>query len=365
MGTVDSVTRRTTNVTFFRQRTKECQPSRSCRLPMKMCPTHPLLCWSLLILWAFQSETTKGEVCQDELSIDNLQVSSFSEQKYDIVNIAEDDNFRCFLYPTNLLNCSWNFPTSLQEAQLSIYISICDNNSTVHSLSLISEEHSGSTSVVLREYEKLYVIMRFNVSLHRKWAVYNYVYDTEMMEVLPPPGNVSASVKDSGLVVTWDMPRGRANYQPSCFEYQLDMGHQEESPIQRCDLFYTIPNANPESTYNVRVRTRKTDGCFGPKLWSDWSNTVTIEQSFYTLNITVIVAIAVGIPMILLSLLLFVRNQRVTQVLYPTIPRPPLKYKYFLEENNVFNFYHLTPSVKYEEEITVVEDTEKQLMKSL
>ncbi|XP_077391739.1 uncharacterized protein LOC144028029 [Festucalex cinctus] len=332
---------------------------------MKVGPVHPRVCCSLLILLAFQSETSDVDVCQDKKSIDNLRVLSSSGQNYDFVDIDENENFHCLLYLTNLLNCSWTFPTLFREAQLHVYFSVCDHNNTVHPLSLLSEEHSGSMTTVLREYEMLYVIVHFNVSLNHTWAVYSYVYNTEMMEVLPPPGNIVASLKDVDLAVTWDMPRGRANYTPSCFEYQLDVGNQEKSPIHSYQPYYTIQNANPASTYNVRVRSRKSFACLGSQLWGDWSNTVTIEPSFYTLNIPVIVTIALGIPMILLTLLLLVRNQRVAKVLYPTIPHPPLKYKYFLEENNTFNFYHPSPSAKYEEEITVVEDTEKQLIKSL
>ncbi|XP_077415536.1 cytokine receptor common subunit gamma-like [Vanacampus margaritifer] len=331
---------------------------------MKVGPVHPLVCCSLLILWAFQSETSDGDVCQNKKSIDNLRPLSSSGQDNDFVDINENENFQCLLYLTNVLNCSWTFPTLLKEAQLHVYFSICDNINTVQPLSLLSEEHSGSTSIALREYEMLYVIVQFNVSLNHTWAVYGYVYNTEMMEVLPPPGNICASLKGVDLAVTWDVPRGRANYPPSCFEYQLDVGNQDKSPITNYQPYYKIQNANPASTYNVRVRSRKNFACLGSQSWSDWSKTITIEPSFYTLNIPVIVTIALGIPMILLTVLLLVRNQRVAQVLYPTIPRPPLKYKYFLEENNTLNFYHPAPSAKYEEEITVVEDTEKQLIKS-
>ncbi|KAM9791368.1 granulocyte-macrophage colony-stimulating factor receptor subunit alpha-like [Syngnathus typhle] len=327
---------------------------------MKMCPLHPLVCCSLLILWAFQSaETTNAEVCQNEKSPDNLQLLSSSLHEHNFMDIHEDKNFTCFLYPTNLLNCSWTFPTLDKESQLYVHISICDNNSTVQPLNLISKQHSGSTCIALKQYEWLYVIIQFNVSLHHTWAVYSYVYDTEMMEVLPPPGNISASVKDKDLVVTWNKPRGRANSNSLCFEYELAVGNPEQILIPSRELSHTMPNANPASTYSVKIRTKQTSDCSGSRSWSDWSDTIIIQQSFYTFNITIIVAIALGIPMILLTLLLLVRNHRVAQVLYPTIPRPPLKYKHFLEENNAFNFYHPAPSVKYEEEITVVEDAEK------
>nr|XP_057923351.1 interleukin-5 receptor subunit alpha-like [Doryrhamphus excisus] len=316
----------------------------------------PLL---LLILWAFQSaEATNSEVCNDDQSINNLQVLSSSDPDYDVVDIEKNTNFFCGLYPTNILNCSWTFLDLQQDAELYVYISVCDNTSTVHPLSLVSEEHFGSTSMALKEHEMLHVVLHFNVSLQHTWAVYSYVYDTEMMEVLPPPGNISASVRNEDLVVTWQVPRGRAYYNPSCFEYQLDVGDKEKAKVLGSQLSYTVHNVDPSFTYGVRLRARKMFTCLGSPQWSHWSNTVMIEQTCETVNITVIVLITLGIPMILLALLLFFRHQRLAEVLYPTIPRPPLKYKHFLEESSSLNFYHPFSSVKCEEVITVVEETE-------
>ncbi|XP_077580695.1 granulocyte-macrophage colony-stimulating factor receptor subunit alpha-like isoform X2 [Stigmatopora nigra] len=295
------------------------------------------LCCSLLICWAIQSEATDVEVCQDVKTINNLCVLHSPGPAHVIVEIQDKENFNCYLYPTNLLNCSWTFLTLHQNAQLYVYISICDNHSTVHSFSLSSKEHYGSISIAPREYKKLYVIVKFNVSWHHKWVVYSYVFDAEMMEVLPAPGNISASVQDEGIVLKWDAPQGRANYNSRCFEYELDVELQEKNLINTKQVSYTLPNTDPLSTYRARIRARKLSSCLGSQSWSDWSNTIKIEHSFDTLNIMTILPIALGIPLIFLILLVLFRTQRFKQVLYPTIPRPPLKYKYFLEENNMLN----------------------------
>ncbi|XP_061549950.1 interleukin-5 receptor subunit alpha-like isoform X6 [Phycodurus eques] len=245
----------------------------------------------------------------------------------------------------------------------SLTCSICENNGTVRPLRPTSREHSGSASVALREDELLYVTVRFNVSLRQRWVVYGYAYDAEMMEVSPPPGNVRASVRDVDLAVTWDAPRAAAGRHPACFQYQLDVGRQKKWTIRSGELSYTIPNVDRASDLSVRLRARKSAACLGSPSWSRWSNTVTIERSSDPLDITRTVWFALGIPVILVALfcLLRVHRLRVKEVLYPTIPRPPLKYKYFLDENNTFDFYLPATSVKCEEEITVVEDTEKQL----
>lgn len=51
----------------------------------------------------------------------------------------------------------------------------------------------------------------------------NFVCATE---VLSPPHNISASVKDGDLLVSWALPYSQVSSNPSCFEYQLDMGDQ-------------------------------------------------------------------------------------------------------------------------------------------
>ncbi|XP_061549947.1 granulocyte-macrophage colony-stimulating factor receptor subunit alpha-like isoform X3 [Phycodurus eques] len=337
---------------------------RTCRSAMKSCRAQALVRCGLLIVAAFQSEAADVDACQGENLIANLRALSSSEADFgDTVYIEENETFNCSLYPNDVLNCSWAFPALPADAQLYVSISICENNGTVRPLRPTSREHSGSASVALREDELLYVTVRFNVSLRQRWVVYGYAYDAEMMEVSPPPGNVRASVRDVDLAVTWDAPRAAAGRHPACFQYQLDVGRQKKWTIRSGELSYTIPNVDRASDLSVRLRARKSAACLGSPSWSRWSNTVTIERSSDPLDITRTVWFALGIPVILVALfcLLRVHRLRVKEVLYPTIPRPPLKYKYFLDENNTFDFYLPATSVKCEEEITVVEDTEKQL----
>lgn len=44
-----------------------------------------------------------------------------SEPGFEAEKNAVIDNFRCLLYPTNLLNCSWSFDTFQVDPQLSVY----------------------------------------------------------------------------------------------------------------------------------------------------------------------------------------------------------------------------------------------------
>ncbi|XP_076600413.1 uncharacterized protein LOC143328877 [Chaetodon auriga] len=326
---------------------------------MKLFPVRSIVWLSLLVLWASLSETEANnpDVCQDEKFVGDLQ--PFPELGDYVELDAVIDKFLCLLYPTNVLNCTWSFHTLQKATQLSVYISVCDNERAVHSLNYPSAERVGSRSLALREHEVLYVILQFNVTLHDMWTVYTYTYNMAMLEVLPPPQNISASVKHGDLLVTWDLPSSRVDSNPLCFEYQLDMGDQERAKNVINQLSYTELNADPSHTYSVRMRVRNIDLCQENPQWSDWSHAVTVEQSVFKLNTLVIISISLGIPMIFLAVLLLVRYQRVSEVLFPPIPRPPLKYIYFLEKNDTFNFFRPAPSPEPVEEITEVEDTEQ------
>lgn len=302
-----------------------------------------------------ETEANNQDVCQDEKFIADLQVSSSQDVELEAVI----HNFLCLLYPTNILNCSWSFHTLQKAAQLTVYISICDNERAVHALNYSSAERVGSRSLALREHEVSYVILQFNATLHDTWTLYTYTYNMAMLEVLSPPQNISASIKDGDLLVTWGLPFSRIGSNPTCFEYQLDMGDQEKLKSLTNQLLYIEGNADPGRTYSVRMRARKIDSCQENPQWSDWSHTVTVEQSVYKLNTLVIISISLGIPMIFLAVLLLVRYQRVSEILFPPIPRPPPKYIYFLEKNDTFNFFHPAPPPEPVEEITEVEDTEQ------
>nr|XP_019962339.1 PREDICTED: interleukin-5 receptor subunit alpha-like [Paralichthys olivaceus] len=319
-----------------------------------------LVLWSsFLVMWQSEGvmEGNNQDVCQGEKFFEELHVRNSSLHEIRLEKTDVKETFTCLLYPSNRLNCSWSFLTE-EDMQLSVCISVCDDDTMVQSLSQSTEEHVGSKSLVLQQHKDLFVILQFNMSQHDKWTVYTYMYELDDLEVLSPPSNISAAVKDGSLLVTWRRPK---NDPPPCFEYQLDLDNQEPPKHLRSQLSYTELSADPTFTYRVRMRTRKTDKCIGSAQWSEWSPTVTVESSSQPdkLNMLLIISISLGIPMILLALLLLVHHQRLSKLLFPPIPCPPPKYIYFLEENETFIFFHPMLQSKAEEVITKVEDKEE------
>lgn len=55
-----------------------------------------------------------------------------------------------------------------------------------------------------------------------------YFVNVFATEVLSPPSNISASVKDGRLLVAWGLPGSRTTNNKDCFKYELDLGDKVE-----------------------------------------------------------------------------------------------------------------------------------------
>ncbi|CAN9503057.1 unnamed protein product [Ophioblennius macclurei] len=330
---------------------------------MKLFPVRFLLWSSLLVSRVLLSGTEGSSLnfCQEKNSADNVQVQTDKNTESDYADTSDlDETFVCLLYPSNHLNCSWSFHTLQEDSQLSVQISVCNDSVEVNSQEYKSVEREGSATLYVPESGMSSVVLHLNTSRHGEWKTYTCVYEKDIVDLLHPPSNVSASVKDKNLSVTWGLPRSRVPHHHECFEYQLDMGDQNEYRTITGHLSYNESNADPTRAYRLRMRARISEQCYGCTEWSDWSHAVVVEQSHYTLNPLVVVLLSLGIHLILLAVLLLLRHFRVLELLFPPIPRPPPKYKYFLEKSDGFNFFHPAMTARSEEEITEVEDIEKK-----
>ncbi|XP_034039787.1 granulocyte-macrophage colony-stimulating factor receptor subunit alpha-like isoform X2 [Thalassophryne amazonica] len=312
--------------------------------------------WSIVqVLDASQCDRLDDDVdvCQENLGSNDLIKLKKHEMPHEI---DSDETYSCLLYPTNILNCSWSVQGLPNQSQLCVHLCICQGKKTVQTLNFPCDWTVGSHSELQPDLKTFDVIFLFNVSLQNSWVVYADKYDAYMLEVLSPPPNISAAVRDGGLLVTWDLPHTRVAYAAACFEYELNIDDPQGSNIFTDKQSYTESNIDPTRAHKVRMRTRTHSTCHGSNHWSAWSHTVMVENSVQTLNTAVIISISLGVPMILLAVLLVFRLQRVNKILFPPVPCPPPEYKNFLEKNEPFNFSHPPHLTKNEEVITEVED---------
>nr|XP_015812958.2 granulocyte-macrophage colony-stimulating factor receptor subunit alpha [Nothobranchius furzeri]XP_054607464.1 granulocyte-macrophage colony-stimulating factor receptor subunit alpha [Nothobranchius furzeri] len=325
---------------------------------MELLPALPICWYCLLVLLMSRHETEA--VLSDVCLLDNDDVFLLNSTGLDeVVGITNfKESFACVLYPSDLLNCSWSFLTLEKDTHLSIVMSECKEDTPVDLESKLSVPRVGFW--VLNMSQKDHVIVCFNMTKDVEWMVNIRRYEMDLIRPLSPPTNVCASIEGTHLYISWNLPDSNNIANPDCFEYQLDLGEQEDLRMLTGTLQYVELNAASSRSYRVRIRTRTSQYCHGYQHWSQWSPTVSLaaEEPWYTLDPLVIVAICLGIPMILLAVLLMVRHQRLTSILFPPIPRPPPQYKYFLEKGDPVCFYPSVPE-KHEEEITEVEDAEQ------
>ncbi|XP_020566582.1 prolactin receptor [Oryzias latipes] len=310
---------------------------------------------SFLLSLASQSVSAEnyGDVCEDYLS-DHVHLMNSNGGTEAIENKDVEHTFTCLLYQTDVLNCSWSFHTSEKDMGMSVFIGVCKDQELVDSKRQNSVERTGSLSWEIDRENVQYVTLRFNTSLLDKWTTYTLSFEKLSLIVLPSP-SVSALIKDGDLKISWEIP-GRDEIKASWYDLQLDMGDQGNVKNLTEKLSYTEPNVDPSITYRLRMRTKISELYAWNSQWSEWSPIFTLEKT-NPLNPLVILGILLVIPMILLAVLLLVRHQRLSNFLFPPIPRPPQKYQYFLEKIDPLSFSCPAPPASQEEEITEVEDT--------
>ncbi|CAB1326557.1 unnamed protein product [Coregonus sp. 'balchen'] len=290
-------------------------------------------------------------------------------------NLSDSGLAHCLIYPTNQLNCSWKFHGLPNDRQSYASVFVCRETERISNVDCVTEAiggqgAQGGTGNADRvvghvsagcqgsvDNSVTSVILTFNVSRPDVWCIYTHKYHTRDIDVLRPPTNITAWIREGVLLVQWGLPSSRFSTKPSCFHYQLQINGQVSDLEER--LTYSETNADPTHSYDVRMRVRKSSYCRGSQHWSSWSNTIKVApfESPNQLNSLVVAAIALGIPMILLSLLLLIRLQR--ERLFPHIPGPPLKIKHLLERDDQFQFVPQALPSKCVEEITVVEEAKE------
>ncbi|XP_007571758.1 interleukin-5 receptor subunit alpha-like [Poecilia formosa] len=322
---------------------------------MKLCPALPILWYSfLLLLRVSQSEEYYDEGVETHSTNMTESVDEIDDGCDEIEDL--EDSVVCSVSRTNKLNCSWSIHTLEAGAQLSVSVSFSEKKRLIDSRNQSSANGDGFISWTIGGGQEKSVVVDFEVLLRGNRMCYTAEFEEQQLNILDPPGNVDASIRDGNLHVNWDVPS--SSIYAHCFDYQLDIGDQEKPRNFSGKVEYIELNAAAH-TYKVRMRTKILKSCYGCTQWSEWSPTVTVERPTYRLDPLVIALISLGIPMILLAVLLILRHQRLVKVLFPPIPRPPAKYKHFLEKTDPLNFFHPVPTTKPEEEITEVEDAEQ------
>ncbi|XP_063050061.1 uncharacterized protein LOC134444796 [Engraulis encrasicolus] len=271
-------------------------------------------------------------------------------------------NVSCVLDMQNHLNFSWNGGSSTGHAQYTISHLLCQDDEAVD---MVQEEGVDSTFyTALIDSEPPpsndeHVLLRVNVStvLPWQWQVHTQKWMTCSILKLDPP-QMNVTVQSDKLLVQWELPRARRRMAAHCFMYQICINEQVYSFDSK--LSYVVPELDVYRSYEFKMRVKIHDNCCYSNVWSDWTPVTEVGPLISPstkgggvlesgVHIGVVAAIALGLPMILLALLLLCRIYRVVDKLCPPVPGPSMKIKGLLERDDLVQQIMPQKSIEDEE----------------
>ncbi|KAL2088098.1 hypothetical protein ACEWY4_016926 [Coilia grayii] len=252
-------------------------------------------------------------------------------------------NISCAVDMQNHLNFSWDGWSLPGHAHYSISYLVCREEEAVLESSeerfytpvyhtLIGNQETKDNTLFVFEY----IILRINVSYPYMWYIQTQKWDILDIENLDPPRITKASIESERLHLQWDVPRSRGTTNPDCFMYELKINGEVRTLEE--GLNHSEESIDPTRHYKIQMRVKTRPICSRSVLWSDWTSVLDLGPSVTrppNINLGVIVAIALGLPMILLSVLLLCKYQRVLEKLFPPVPGPSIKIEGLLERDNV------------------------------
>ncbi|TSK17832.1 Protein disulfide-isomerase [Bagarius yarrelli] len=255
---------------------------------------------------------------------------------------------RCFIYNVNLLNCSWSTDSLSENAQYSSvfqFFSIPEHH-PFNCVSSSSEKMVECTSRFEVDERKLEMFVLVNISINNcRYIICQYFKLTNIEKLDPPEINATLS-KSTNLEIQWMQTKSCCSKQNKCFIYELKIN--SETVELRNVLTYNLTNFEPTWRYTIQIRTKHSDVCDYNDVWSDWSKAVEISplENSFQLKASVIAAIVLVLPMILLAFLLICKFQRLFEKLFPPIPNPSKHVQNLLEKSD---FNQETPHKQSEE----------------
>ncbi|XP_061083239.1 uncharacterized protein LOC133117120 isoform X1 [Conger conger] len=288
----------------------------------------------------FLKNKTTGLMTQFAMRSD--EVSDFEVPKVAEIGGFRLENITCFL--TTELNCSWNAVNTRPGYRTTLSVLSRDDGKG----KILFDQKDGGAIVYLQNKTDHHVQLSINVSSENFWYIHYWAFQPSDLVKLRPPQNISASVIEGKLHIKWDKPD--PTIRNDCFLYQLRINKDDEvtdlEGVTKAERSVDLRKSN-----FVEMRVTTTVHCVQNHIWSDWSAAVEVpasERYLDELNPLVVAAIALGIPMFLLAILLACRCHSRMEKLFP-VPSPSMKVKELLEKDNCIQVFP-----KYIEETTEV-----------
>ncbi|XP_039338923.1 interleukin-5 receptor subunit alpha-like isoform X2 [Mauremys reevesii] len=155
---------------------------------------------------------------------------------------------------------------------------------------------------------------------------FEQLFNPNAIEKVNPPRNVTVSLKQNNLLITWEMPV--SSFIKECFEYQLYIYNWKMDYQQILETEFNDFNLSIDDTcrYSVQIRANHQSWC-SEGFWSNWTEPLYIGKNQPRTPVdskayTVLIALIVFVCSTALLTAIICRKYHLWSRLFPPIPTP-------------------------------------------
>ncbi|XP_039600689.1 interleukin-5 receptor subunit alpha-like isoform X2 [Polypterus senegalus] len=209
------------------------------------------------------------------ISSQNVNINcSYSLSRHPEQSTSEMD---CIIYNTSSLNCTLPVNQNVTEKQPFFFFFRQNNHMKECPIYLIDYDHG----TFLCHFPKLN-ISSLKFYIHVNGSINEtVVFRPLKIEKLNPPVNISVSVDNENISITWGPPPTRVEAPEDCLEYHLrfvDL-HRNEKVIEHVSSSYHIPKSHITKPCLVQLRVQGKEICGFGKILSDWTKPFSIDAT--------------------------------------------------------------------------------------
>ncbi|XP_045851555.1 granulocyte-macrophage colony-stimulating factor receptor subunit alpha-like isoform X2 [Meles meles] len=197
-------------------------------------------------------------------------------------------NFSCFIYNANFMNCSWTKGRAApDDVQYFLYIRDSKKRREIECPHYIEDwrTHVGCHLEDLSGLTSYNYFLVNGTSQRTGIQFFDSVLSWKKIEIYSPPNNISVLCNESHCLIHWEKPKTRFKLSNMEFKYQLDIQRKsnkensENQPIEvpgNWENSYNFPSPEPRPKHTVKIRT--SDARI--QKWGAWSQPIEFGGSY-------------------------------------------------------------------------------------
>uniref|UniRef100_A0A674K2R7 Interleukin 5 receptor subunit alpha n=1 Tax=Terrapene triunguis TaxID=2587831 RepID=A0A674K2R7_9SAUR len=149
---------------------------------------------------------------------------------------------------------------------------------------------------------------------------FEQLFNPNAIEKVNPPRNVTVSLKQNNLLVTWEMPT--SSFIKDCFEYELNIYNWKtgyNKVTKSMTEFFSL-RIDDTCRYSIQIRANHQSWC-SEGFWSEWTDSLYIGKNQNVFAYTVLIAL-IKTTDFFINLLYCFHRYHLWSRLFPPIPTP-------------------------------------------